>query len=413
MKNIITQAKGAKEASRKLRLVSTAQKNEFLQNLADLLNKNTSLILKENQKDLKEGERITPVMRRRLELSKESILGIAQGVQVLIKLPDPVGQVVNSWTRPNGLRISRVRVPIGVIACIFESRPNVIIDVASLCVKSGNAVIVRGGKEAIRSNNVLMSLIQEAVKRADLPAASVQQLEDRRHEAVGELVQLEEYLDLVIPRGREELIRAVSEKARVTVMKHMRGLCHAYVDSEADLSKAIRIVVNAKTSNPATCNTIETVLVHRKIADKFIPGLLQQLFEKGVEVRGCSHTCTYSEKCIPATKKDWDTEYLDLILSVRIVDSYNEAVEHIQKYSSGLTDSIITENKERAKHFMQCIDSAAVLVNASNRFTDGGEFGLGAEIGISTARIHMRGPMTLEDLTVTKYTIEGNGQIRE
>ena len=410
---VLDQARKAKVAAGVLRQETTEKKNTFLLTLADLLEKNTEHILAENSKDISLASTLTNAMKRRLELTAQNIEAMANSVREIAKADDPVGKIMKEWTRPNGLRIIRVRVPIGVIASIFESRPNVIIDVAALCVKSGNAVIVRGGKEALHSNNALMACITKALEKAGLPIDSVQQLEDRRHEAIGELVQLEDYLDLVIPRGREELIRAVSEKSRVPVMKHKRGLCHLYIDSEADTEKAIRIAVNAKVSNPSTCNSIETLLVHKEVADEVMPKLLEQLFQEGVEVRGDSRTCAYNQRCIPATEHDWSTEYLDLILSVKIVDSFNEAVQHIQKYSSGLTDAIVTENKDRAEDFLKAIDSATVLVNASNRLTDGGVFGLGAEIGISTSRIHMRGPMGLEDLTVTRYNIIGDGQIRE
>lgn len=407
------QALKAKVAAVVLRQETTEKKNAFLLALADLLLENTENILEENEKDMSSGSGLTNAMQRRLKLTAQSIVSMADGVREIAKSDDPVGKIAKEWTTPIGLHIVRVRVPIGVIASIFESRPNVIIDVAALCVKSGNAVIVRGGKEAQHSNNALMACISKALESAGLPIDSVQQLEDRRHEAIGELVQLEDYLDLVIPRGREELIRAVSEKSRVPVMKHMRGLCNLYIDSEANVGKAIRIAVNGKVSNPSTCNSIETLLVHKDIADEIMPQLLKILFEKGVEVRGDSRTCSYDARCVPATEEDWSTEYLDLILSVKIVDSFDEAIQNIQKYSSGLTDSIITENRDHSNQFLKAIDSATVLVNASNRLTDGGVFGFGAEIGISTSRIHMRGPMGLEDLTVTRYNVIGDGQIRE
>ena len=410
---VLDQARKAKVAAGVLRQETTEKKNTFLLTLADLLEKNTEHILAENSKDISLASTLTNAMKRRLELTAQNIEAMANSVREIAKADDPVGKIMKEWTRPNGLRIIRVRVPIGVIASIFESRPNVIIDVAALCVKSGNAVIVRGGKEALHSNNALTLCITKALEKAGLPIDSVQQLEDRRHEAIGELIQLEDYLDLVIPRGREELIRAVSEKSRVPVMKHMRGLCHLYIDSEADIEKTILIAVNAKVSNPSTCNSIETLLVHKDVADKMMPALLEKLFQEGVEVRGDSRTYIYDHRCVPATEQDWSTEYLDLILSVKIVDSFNEAVQHIQKYSSGLTDAIVTENKDRAEDFLKAIDSATVLVNASNRLTYGGVFGLGAEIGISTSRIHMRGPMGLEDLTVTRYNVIGDGQIRE
>ena len=411
--SILDQAKKAKKAAEVLRQETTEKKNAFLLALADLLEKNTEHILAENSKDMSSASNLTNAMKRRLELTAQNVEVMSNSVREIAKADDPVGKMVKEWTATNGLTIRRVRVPIGVIASIFESRPNVTIDVASLCVKSGNAVIVRGGKEAQHSNNALMACITKSLEKAGLPVDSVQQLADRRHEAIGELVQLEDYLDLVIPRGREELIRAVSEKSRVPVMKHMRGLCNLYIDSEADIAKAIRIAVNAKVSNPSTCNSIETLLVHKEIADEVMPKLLEKLFREGVEVRGDSRTCTYDARCMPATEQDWSKEYLDLILSVKIVDSFDEAIHHIQKYSSGLTDAIVTENKDRAEDFLKAIDSATVLVNASNRLTDGGVFGLGAEIGISTSRVHMRGPMGLEDLTVTRYNVIGDGQIRE
>src|SRR3989344_8590043 len=411
--SVTEQAIRAKKAALVLRQASTDQKNDFLIALATLLEEHTKEILIENAKDIDTAKNITTAMKRRLTLSEDMIIDMVKSVREIATAEDPVGKVVKKTVRPNGLNILRVRVPIGVIAIIFESRPNVIIDVAALCVKSGNAVIVRGGKEALHSNNALMACITKALEKAGLPIDSVQQLEDRRHEAIGELIQLEDYLDLVIPRGREELIRAVSEKSRVPVMKHMRGLCHLYIDSEADIEKTILIAVNAKVSNPSTCNSIETLLVHQEIADEVMPKLLEKLFQEGVEVRGDSRTYIYDHRCVPATEQDWSTEYLDLILSVKIVDSFNEAVQHIQKYSSGLTDAIVTENKDRAEDFLKAIDSATVLVNASNRLTDGGVFGLGAEIGISTSRVHMRGPMGLEDLTVTRYNVIGDGQIRE
>ncbi|PIR87373.1 MAG: glutamate-5-semialdehyde dehydrogenase [Candidatus Harrisonbacteria bacterium CG10_big_fil_rev_8_21_14_0_10_49_15] len=411
--SVLTQAEQARQAFQAIRRATTEQKNNFLNKLADLLEENIDTIISENKRDLESTNEITKAMLRRLELTKTGIQSIARGVRDIAKAEDPVGSIIKAWVRPNGLRIKRVRVPIGVIAVIFESRPNVIIDVAALCIKSGNAVIVRGGKEAMYSNNILARYITQALRDAGLPENAAQQLQDRRYEAISELVQLEDYLDLVIPRGRESLIKAVSEKARVPVMKHMRGLCHLYIDKDADIDKAIKIAVNAKTSNPSTCNTIETILVHKDIADSSLPKLLSLLREKKVEIRGCSQTCTYSSACVAATETDWATEYLDLIISIKVVESYEAGVKHIQKYSSGLTDSIVTENIQTAEEFIKDINSATVLVNASNRFTDGGEFGLGAEIGISTSSIHMRGPMGLEDLTVPRYVVMGSGQIRE
>lgn len=413
MQSVLEQAKKGREASVILRQCSSDQKNRFLNILADLIVERSEQLLQANQKDLESSQALSSSIIRRLTLSSQSVLSISEGVRQVAILSDPVGEVIESISRPNGLVIKKVRTPIGVIVCIFESRPNVTIDVAALCVKSGNAVIVRGGKEAVHSNDYLMLLIQESLERAGLPVDSVQQLDDRRHQAVGELVQLDKYIDLVIPRGREELIKAVKEKSLVPVLSHEKGLCHLYIDREADIEKALKIAINAKTSNPATCNSVETILVHEQIADKLMSLLLEQLLDKGVEIRGCSKTCVYNSSCLPATEDDWSTEYLDLIIAVKIVSSLDEAIGHIQKYSSGLSDSIITENKANAEKFANAIDSAVVLINASNRLTDGGVFGLGAELGISTAKIHMRGPMGLKDLTVNKYLVLGNGQIRE
>lgn len=412
MKSVIEQAKLAKDASHLLRKASSEQKQVFLDVLAQTLESKIQDILSENKKDIDGNPDITSAMKRRLTLTEAGLGGVIAGVKELMDFPDPVGEIVKETVKKDGLKINKVRAPIGVIACIFESRPNVIVDVAILCIKSGNAVIVRGGKEALHSNNILLSCIEHALEKSGLPKESVQQLEDRRHEAIYELVALDNYIDLAIPRGREELIEAVSSHARVPVMKHSRGLCHCYIDMDADVEKAIAIAVNAKTSNPATCNSIETILVHKNILEKVMPGLLSALFEKGVEVRGDDRVCAFSEKCIKATDEDWAEEYLNLVVSIKVVDSYEEAVAHISKYSSSLTDSIVTENKETADKFIADVDSASVLINASNRLTDGGVFGVGGEIGISTCRIHMRGPMGLEDLTVTKYVVIGEGHIR-
>ncbi len=412
IRTVEEQAKQAKVASHELRKATNEQKQNFLSALSLLLESKLEDILAENKKDLDGNPDITPAMKKRLTLTLSGMQGIIAGVRELIEFPDPVGVLVKETVKKDGLRIQKVRAPIGVIACIFESRPNVIVDVAILCIKSGNAVIVRGGKEAMHSNNILLACIEEALLKSGLPKDSVQQLEDRRHEAIYELVALDKYIDLAIPRGREELIEAVSNHARVPVMKHSRGLCHCYIDSDADVKKAIAIAVNAKTSNPATCNSIETILVHKDILDKVMPDLLTVLFEKGVEVRGDERVCKYSPKCVSATEEDWSEEYLNLVVSIKVVDSYNDAIAHISKYSSALTDSIVTENNETIKKFVGDVDSASVLVNASNRLTDGGVFEVGGEIGISTCRIHMRGPMGLEDLTVTKYVVIGDGHIR-
>lgn len=413
MRDVVSQARDAKQAWHTVRLASSDAKNLFLKNLERLLRNCTSELLDANKKDLSESDAdLSPAMRQRLALTEKNIAVIADGVRDIQELPDPVGTIAHSWTRDDGLRIERVRVPIGVIFFIFESRPNVVIDVAALCIKSGNTVILRPGKEAMHSSAYMLRLINEALEHARLPHNAVQQLEDRSYDAMNTLVTLSQYVDLVIPRGRESLITAVREHARVPVIAHARGLCHAYIDEYADPSKAIAIALNAKTSNPSTCNSIETILVHKDCADRIMPELLTALRAKNVEIRGCPKTCGYNAECIAATTKDWATEYLDLIVSVKIVDSFNEALQHIAQYSSGLTDSIVTENKENAALFLKAVDSATALVNASNRLTDGAQFGLGAEIGISTARIHMRGPMGLSDLTVQAYNVIGDGHLR-
>jgi len=409
----IEQLKLAKDATNILRLATTEQKNNFLHKLSDLLLQNISEILVENKKDLDAAVDITKPMKKRLELTEQGIGAIAKGVREVVGQEDPVGKIVNTWKRPNGLTIGKMRVPIGVIVFVFESRPNVIVDAAALCVKSGNVLIARGGKEAQNSNNILEKIIQEALESVGLPKEAVQQLEDRDYSALTEVVQSYKYVDLVVPRGRAKMIKAIKDAARVPVIAHERGLCHLYIDKAADKKKAIDISINAKVSNPSVCNSIETILVHKDATDKILPDLISKFIENGVEVRGDERVCSYSNKCVKATEEDWNTEYLDLIISIKVVDSYKEAVEHITRYSSGLTDSIVTEDKNLGDKFLRDINSASVLVNASNRLTDGGVFGLGAELGISTASIHMKGPMGIEDLTVTKYIVVGDGQIRE
>ena len=412
MRSVLEQAQAAKSAWRIIRRADTKAKNTFLQELERLLRENTHDVLAANERDLAENPNLSSSMRRRLTLSESSLVAIADGVHAIIELKDPVGEVIDAHTRPDGLRIERIRLPIGVIAAVFESRPNIIIDIAALTIKSGNAAIVRGGKEAIHSNAALFSIIVKALEAAGLPTDAVQQLEDRRHEAVAELVGLDTYIDLAIPRGGENLVRNVLDHARVPVIHHMRGLCHLYIDTHADIEKAIAIAVNAKTSNPATCNTVESILVHAAIADNVLPRLIESLHERGVEIHGCSRTCAYDAACIPATEESWATEYLDLKVSMKVVDSLDEALSHIERYSSGLTDGIVTEDGDIAEVFLRTVDSACALVNASNRLVDGAQFGLGGEIGISTSRIHMRGPMGLADLTTPAYRVRGDGHLR-
>lgn len=408
----IEQLKSAKQAADQLRIAATVKKNQFLNRLADLLLEKQNEVLQENQKDLDLVVGLTKAMEKRLRLTPEIIASMAQGLREIASYSDPVGVIEEKWERPNGMSVGKMRVPIGVIVFVYESRPNVIIDAAGLCVKSGNALIVRGGKEANNSNTILANLIQLALVEAGLPRESVQQLEDRSYEALAEVVKQDKYVDLVVPRGREKLISNIKDNARVPVIAHERGLCHMYIDSEANKEMAIKLALNAKTSNPSTCNTIEKILVHQDIAEKVMPDLLTALFTAGVEVRGDERTCGYNQQVKSASDGDWDTEYLDLIVTIKIVDSFEEAIEHIAKHSSHLTDSIITENKDKVGKFLASVNSACVLHNASNRLVDGGVFGLGAELGISTCSIHMRGPMGIKDLTVTKYVVLGSGQTR-
>jgi glutamate-5-semialdehyde dehydrogenase len=337
---------------------------------------------------------------------------MAKGLEEVALLPDPVGEIVKMWKRPNGLLVGRMRIPLGVILLIYESRPNVTIDSAGLCFKSGNAVILRGGKESLRSNLALAEVFRSVLRDFGLPEDAVQVVPTPERQAMEYLLELEDYIDLVIPRGGEGLIRFVVEKSRIPVIKHYKGVCHVYVDDEADLEKAIKICVNAKCQRPGVCNAMETLLVHEKIAPEFLPRLAKEYSAYGVELRGCPKTLSILPNAKPATEEDWYAEYLDLILAVRVVSSLDEAIEHISKYGSNHTEAIVTENYTKAMKFIQEVDASLVLVNASTRFNDGGELGLGAEIGISTTKLHAYGPMGLEELTTTKFIAFGNGQIR-
>lgn len=407
-----TQLASAKQASQKLRTATTIQKNTFLNELADFLLVNMEDILLENKKDLDEAKELNGAMTKRLTLTEALIKSMSNGLREIANYEDPVGIIETTWNRPNGMQVSKMRVPIGVIVFVYESRPNVIIDAAGLCIKSGNALVARGGKEAGHSNTVLLKYIKQALEIAGLDDFSVQQLEDRNYETLAQVVKMDKYVDLVVPRGRETLINFIKDNARVPVITHERGLCHMYIDANANLEMAVKLSLNAKISNPSTCNSIEKILVHRDIAGQILPSLIEEFVKFGVEVRGDKEVCTYNNHCLLATEEDWDKEYLDLKIAIKIVDSFNNALLWIEGHSSHLTDSIITEDKEKANEFIRSVNSATVLVNVSNRLTDGGEFGLGAELGISTCSIHMRGPMGIKDLTVTKYVVLGNGQIR-
>ena len=406
--------KKAKEAARTLAVMGE-EKNDALKLIAKALIDNTDAILAANKIDVDNGRAngLTESIIDRLSLSKTRIEGMAQGVLDVVALPDPIGAVLSGSKRPNGLNITKVRVPIGVIGIIFEARPNVTSDAASLCLKSGNTVILRGGKEAINSNKCIADIMRSALEKSALDKNCIQLIEDTTRQSSVELMGLVDYLDLLIPRGGAGLIKAVVENAKVPVIETGVGNCHVFVDESADIDMAANIIYNAKTSRPSVCNAIETILVHKNIAEKALPVIKARLDEKNVELRGCERTREIlGDSVIPAIEADWATEYLDYILAVKVVDNIDEAIAHITKYSSGHSECIVTENYKNANRFKNEVDADAVYVNASTRFTDGGMFGLGAEIGISTQKIHARGPMGLNELTSMKFIIEGDGQIR-
>lgn len=403
----------AKQAARKL-AVAGNQKDTALEAIAAALEAHTEEILAANREDLAAAEAngMSRSLMDRLALNEKRIAGMADGVRQVKAQPDPVGQVLEGGVRPNGLRIEKVAVPLGVIGIIYEARPNVTADAAALCLKAGNAVILRGGKEAFRSNQAIAEVMRDAVETAGLPRDSIQLVQDTSRASSIEMMGLTGYLDVLIPRGGAGLIRAVVENSHVPVIETGVGNCHVYVDDAADLEMAADIIFNAKTSRPSVCNAIETVLIHQAIAGEFLPKMKAKLDEKQVEIRGCEKTREILPDCVPACEEDWATEYLDYILAVKVVDSLDEAMAHIASYSSGHSECIVTENYRNAERFLSEVDAAAVYVNASTRFTDGGEFGLGAEIGISTQKLHARGPMGIRQLTSQKFVIRGNGQIR-
>ena len=405
----------AAAASRVLAQATTAQKNEALLAIADRIEQEASSILAANEADVKAGAAngLSSAMLDRARLDPRRIQTIADSVRDVVYLPDPVGSVISEWSRPNGLKISKKRVPIGVIGIIYESRPNVTTDAASLCLKTGNAVILRGGSEAIRSNTALAEAVSGGCNEAGLPEAAVQLVPSTDRTAVTLMAQLDRYIHLIIPRGGRALIEAVTSSARMPVIKHYDGICALYVDSAADLRMAEQILINAKCQRPSACNSIETMLVHESVADRFLPDCAAALWERGVEIRGDARTKEIlGANVVAATEQDWRTEYLDLVLAVKVVGSLEQAVDHIDANGSHHSDAIVTADHDAAQKFLNQIDSAAVFWNASPRFNDGGEFGFGAEIGISTDRLHARGPMGLEELTSYKYLVEGTGQIR-
>ena len=408
-------ARKAATARWSLTLASTVAKNSALLKLCEKISANRDFLLKENEKDLEAARRAgqAPAFIDRLRLNERRIKGLIEAARTVAGLPDPVGEVIAGYTRPNGLRIQKVRVPLGVIFFIYESRPNVTVDAAALCLKSSNAVILRGGSEAINSNLALYKLIREALKEADLPEESVQMVKTTDRAAVGLFLQKAGQIDLVIPRGGKGLIERIARESKIPVIKHFEGVCHTYVDKEADLALAEKVSFNAKVQRPGICNAMETLLVHEKVARRFLPRMAKRLQAAGVELRGCPKTRKILPGIKRATKADWATEYLDLILSIRVMSSLDEAIEHIQKYGSAHSDAIITTDLQAADKFVQEVDSSAVFVNTSTRFNDGGEFGLGAEIGISTDKLHARGPMGLAELTSYKWVVYGQGQVRK
>jgi glutamate-5-semialdehyde dehydrogenase len=406
--------KRARAASHRMARVGSTLKRDVLLRMAEMLDQERPRIAAANARDLQAAAEkgLSGAKLDRLRLSDKVLSEMMAGLGEVAQLPDPVGEITRMWVRPNGLRVGRMRIPLGVIGIIFESRPNVTVDAAALCIKAGNAVMLRGGSEAIHSNRCLAGILSEALKASNLPEDAVQVIPTTAREAVVEMLKLEDFIDVMIPRGGEELIRFVAEHARMPVLKHYKGVCHIYVDAEADLEMAVSLCLNAKVQRPGVCNALETLLVHDDVAANFLPMVAQSLRREGVELRGCERTRAVLPDCTAATEEDWHAEYLDLILAVRVVDDMDAAVDHISTYGSQHTEAIVTTNYQRALKFLQDVQSSLVLVNASTRFNDGFQLGLGAEIGISTSRLHAFGPMGVEELTGTKFIAFGDGQVR-
>ena len=405
----------ARAAARELNRANTGQKNTALLAIAEAIEAAEADLLAANARDMQAGAEngLDEALLDRLALNEERIAGMAEGIRQIAALADPVGEITDLNYRPSGIQVGKMRVPLGVIGIIYESRPNVTADAAALCLKSGNAAILRGGSEAMHSNQAIAACIHSGLEKAGLAKTTVQVIETTDRAAVGELITMKDYVDVIVPRGGKGLIERVSEDARVPVIKHLHGVCHVYIDDEADIDKAIRVAFNAKTQRYGTCNTMETLLVSRAVADRVLPELGRQYQEKGVELRGCEITQGLIPGSKAATEADWDEEYLAPVLSIRVVEGFDQAVDHIHKHSSGHTESILTENIGKARRFMTEVDSSSVMINASTRFADGFEYGLGAEIGISTDKIHARGPVGLEGLTSQKYIVIGDGHIRQ
>jgi len=407
-------AKDARHAASAVAGLSSADKDEALVEMAGQLIHHTDTLIEENEKDVEAARRkgLSKAMIDRLVLDEKAIRAMARGLEEVAALPDPVGKVTSMWRRPNGLLVGRMRIPLGVIGIIYESRPNVTVDAAALCLKAGNAVILRGGSESINSNLALSGILRGVLRVRGLPENAVQLIPVVDREAVNLLLQLEEYIDLIIPRGGEDLIRTVVSQSRIPVIKHYKGVCHVFVDASADLDMAVGICMNAKVQRPGVCNAMETLLVHRSVAGVFLPAVAEALEKAGVVLRGCERTRAVLPGVEEATEKDWSEEYLDLILAVKVVDGIDEAIRHIEQYGSLHTESIVTRDYDNSQRFLREVNSSTVLVNASTRFSDGFQLGLGAEIGISTTKLHAFGPMGLEELTTQKFIIYGSGQVR-
>ncbi|MCB9476581.1 MAG: glutamate-5-semialdehyde dehydrogenase [Deltaproteobacteria bacterium] len=407
-------AHAARLASEAMADADTATKNRALLAMAEALMDNAPAIIAANGKDVARGEekKLSRALLDRLGLDEKRLAGVADGVREVAALPDPIGEIDGLRARPNGMMVGRMRIPLGVICMIYEARPGVAADAASLCLKSGNAVLLRGGSDARESNDIIGRILGEAVTSVGLPAEAVTIIRRPEREAMVELLSLEEDIDLVIPRGGEGLIRFVSEHSRIPVLKHYKGVCHLYIDKAADTEMAVSLAVNGKVQRPGVCNSLETILIHRDIAEETLPFVAGALQANGVEIRGCERTRAIVQGAKPATDEDWDAEYLDLIIAVKVVDDMNEAIEHIRRHGSLHTEAIVTDNHTTAKEFLRRVGSSTVLVNASTRFADGNQLGLGAEIGISTTKLHAFGPMGLEGLTTQKFIVLGDGQIR-
>ncbi len=412
---VATIAKNARQASIALARLSTTVKNEMLLKMAEALEAGTTGLIAENAKDLAAGKEkgLSDALLDRLMLDAKRIKGMSDALREVAALPDPVGEVTRMWRRPNGIMVGKMRIPLGVIGIVYESRPNVTADAAALCLKSGNAVVLRGGSEAIHSNRAIAAILQGVMQKLGIPEAGLSLIPFTEREGVLEMLKQEELIDLIIPRGGESLIRFVVENSRIPVIKHYKGVCHAFVDAQADFAMATRIIINAKTQRPGVCNALETLLIHNDAAATFVPQIARALGEAGVELRGDAAFRAYAPQAKPATEEDWAAEYLELILACKVVADLDEAIEHINRYSSLHSEVIITSDYGHAQRFIREVNSSCVLVNASTRFNDGGQLGLGAEIGISTTKLHSFGPMGLEDLTTTKFIVYGDGQVRE